>query len=86
MRRPRPSAPIPVAYQSASLLRETPAGESPRERLVARGVLPLTRKARPTVSYGGQLGAGTAVDQAQTSPLSKPSRKISSGRKTYTEP
>ena len=37
MRRPPSIHPSPAAYRSSSLLRETPAGESPRERLAASG-------------------------------------------------
>jgi DNA repair protein RadC len=37
MRRPPSRDAFPAAYRSACLLRETPAGESPRERLAASG-------------------------------------------------
>jgi hypothetical protein len=54
MRRPLSRDTLPAAYRTASLLRETPAGESPRERLAAGGAGAL---ADPELLALGEEGA-----------------------------
>jgi DNA repair protein RadC len=60
MRRPPSRDTLPAAHRSASLLRETPAGESPRERLAARGAGALADPELLALCLGnGRRGADT---------------------------